>query len=238
MTRNIYFFSFFFIGFCFAFSQSSRVLEWEGLDRVVVEDTVLNLLDFKNSYYDKEVSLNKIYFEKIPTNLKKADVELYDVEFVDVAETQYQNISKKELTNSLLVNYHIGTEKKQNYIFVYFSPFRLYNNKIQKVRSFSIRVKPINKTDYSEQVLAQNSILSTGDWYKIAVTESGVHEINSDFLESMGVDFNSINPNQIRIYGNNAGVLEEGVVEIDDLQELPIVVTGATDNIFNNIDKI
>ena len=238
MTRSIYFFLFFFIGFCFAFSQNSRVLHWEGLDRVVQEDTVLNLLDFKNSYYDKEFSLNKIYFEKIPTNFTNVDVELYDIDFIDVPESQYQNISKKELTNTLLVNYHIGTEKKQNYIFVYFSPFRLHNNKIQKVRSFSIKMKPINKRGYSEQVLAQNSILSTGDWYKIAVTESGVHEINSDFLESIGVDLNSINPNQIRIYGNNAGMLEEGVVEIDDLQELPIVVTGATDDIFNITDKI
>ena len=57
-------------------------------------------------------------------------------------------------------------------------------------------------------------------------------------MNSAGIDFSSINPKNIRLYGNKSGVLKEGFYEIDDLQEISIEVVGEEDQVFNDSDKV
>ena len=85
-----------------------------------------------------------------------------------------------------------------------------------------------------------NSILSSGNWYKIAVGETGIYKITYYDLINMGVDVNSINPKNIRIYGNGAGMLPElnSQSRPDDLAENAIKVIGEDDNVFDANDYI
>ena len=87
-------------------------------------------------------------------------------------------------------------------------------------------------------IVSQNSVLQSGDWYKIGVVTNGVHQIDINFLNEIGLNSALINPKNARIYGNKSGMLEEGSVEIDDLQELSIQVIGEDDGTFDNADKI
>lgn len=68
---------------------------------------------------------------------------------------------------------------------------------------------------------ASHSVLSSGQWYKISVTESGIYQISYSQLKSWG--FN--NPEQVRIYGYGGKVLPEVYSEsdVDDLPQIPIV---------------
>lgn len=68
---------------------------------------------------------------------------------------------------------------------------------------------------------ASHSVLSTGKWYKISVTESGIYQISYSQLKSWG--FN--NPDQVRIYGYGGKVLPEvySDSDIDDLPQIPII---------------
>lgn len=85
-----------------------------------------------------------------------------------------------------------------------------------------------------------NSVLTNGTWYKIAVSETGVFKITSSDLINMGVNLNSINPKNIRIYGNGAGMLPEPNNQFrqDDLVENAIEVVGEDDNVFDLGDYI
>ena len=89
-------------------------------------------------------------------------------------------------------------------------------------------------------VLAQNSILSSGNWYKIAVGNTGIHQITYEDLESYGIDPSQVNPKLIRLYGNGNGMLPEDNNEFryDDLQENSIFVYGEDDEIFDPDDYI
>ncbi len=89
-------------------------------------------------------------------------------------------------------------------------------------------------------VLAQNSILSSGNWYKIAVENTGIHQITYEDLESYGIDPSQVNPKLIRLYGNGNGMLPEDNDEFryDDLQENSIFVYGEDDEIFDPDDYI
>ncbi|MCD4734765.1 MAG: type IX secretion system sortase PorU [Bacteroidales bacterium] len=86
----------------------------------------------------------------------------------------------------------------------------------------------------------QNSVLSAGSWYKISVTESGVHKITYEDLIDFGINPSDINPKTIRIYGNGNSMLPEPIGEFryDDLQENAIVVSGEGDLSFDPDDYI
>ena len=87
---------------------------------------------------------------------------------------------------------------------------------------------------------AQNSVLSAGNWYKFSVSADGIYRLTYTDLKNAGVPVGSINPKNIRIYGNGGGMLPESndSARIDDLIENPIFVYSQADGQFNNGDYI
>jgi len=85
-----------------------------------------------------------------------------------------------------------------------------------------------------------SSVLSTGYWYKIAVSETGFHKLTPIDLEGMGFDLSSLNPANIRIYGNGGGMLPMPANEprYDDLMENAIRVVGEEDGVFDPDDYV
>ena len=80
--------------------------------------------------------------------------------------------------------------------------FNLRGNSIKKVSSFDIQIHQNKIVRLSQKIEPVNSsVLSTGNWYKIGVTETGLHKLDAYFLSSMGVNVANINPNEIKIYG-------------------------------------
>ena len=77
---------------------------------------------------------------------------------------------------------------------------------------------------------ASSSVLSSGQWFKIAVTSDGVYRIDYSKLRQLGL----INPSNPRIFGNNQGQLSyyNNDPRPDDLKELPVSFTGS-DNSLN-----
>lgn len=85
-----------------------------------------------------------------------------------------------------------------------------------------------------------NSVLSEHTWYRLSVTQEGVHQLDYALLRDMGIDLNSLNPNQIRLFGNPSGALPEknSISRPDDLTEMAICVTGADDGSFDEGDMV
>ena len=71
---------------------------------------------------------------------------------------------------------------------------------------------------------AGSSLLSSGKWFKIAVTGDGVYRLDYSKLRQLGLS----NPSFPRIFGNNWGQLSyyNNDPKPDDLQELPISISG------------
>ncbi len=69
----------------------------------------------------------------------------------------------------------------------------------------------------ADSVYTRNSILSSGKWVKIRVSESGVHKLTAKSLRSMG--FND--PSMVRLFGYGGSVLPETGLQdlVDDLPE-------------------
>lgn len=87
---------------------------------------------------------------------------------------------------------------------------------------------------------ATDSVLSSGTWYKMSISSTGIYKLTYSDLESMGVDVKNIDPRCIRIYHNGGGVLPKinKAPYPDDLAEIPIFVSGENDGVFNQNDYI
>ena len=56
---------------------------------------------------------------------------------------------------------------------------------------------------------AYHSVLRSGTWYRLSVTQEGVYKLDYTTLQAMGMDVDGLNPNQIRVFGNPSGALPE-----------------------------
>ena len=92
----------------------------------------------------------------------------------------------------------------------------------------------------SEHVYAPNSVLSSGDWYKIYIREDGIYRLTFDDIRNLGINVNGLNPDLIRIFGNGGELLSEaaGTERIDDLAENAIKVVTANPGVFAQGDYV
>jgi len=131
---------------------------------------------------------------------------------------------------------------------VYLLPLRKTPGKegIEKLVSFKIKIcledDPVNAPagNTIKRTYTENSVLSKGEWYRIAARETGIYKISSQDLESMGINPGQIDPRNIRIYGNGSGMLEEAnsLPRKDDLMENAIFIEGESDGSFDPEDYI
>ena len=198
MNKQLFLVFVFFLIFFSSFSQESRTISWKGVKNIVNNDSLVSLLDFEKSIYDDAISDNNIYFEKIPIDSKNVDLKIIALTYTDIIHSELDYVSQNELLSEVKYQYYVGTEKKQDYLFFYLVPFRKWDNSIQKVTQFKIELTVSNSdVDNQKKKIVNNSVLSTGNWYKIGVNQTGLHKIDATFLSSMGVDISTIN---LRLY--------------------------------------
>lgn len=95
-------------------------------------------------------------------------------------------------------------------------------------------------TEGTQSQFATSSALSTGNWYKIGVTESGIHRIDRALLQSLGVNTQQLDPRTLQLFGNGGGMLPQpnNAPRPDDLVENAIWVAGETDGRFDESDYV
>lgn len=86
----------------------------------------------------------------------------------------------------------------------------------------------------------ENSVLSSGDWYKFSVDTTGVFKIDRNLLQRIGISTNGLNPRNIKIFGNGGNLLPvlNSDFRFDDLQENAIYIEGEQDGSFDSNDFI
>ena len=89
-------------------------------------------------------------------------------------------------------------------------------------------------------VTAQNSVLATGTWYKLAVDKNGVYRIDQSLFKKMGFSTANVDPRKIKIYTQGAGMLPQKNSDLRpvDLLECAIFIQGEQDGVFNQQDYI
>ncbi|MGO3182698.1 MAG: type IX secretion system sortase PorU [Aequorivita sp.] len=175
------------------------------------------------------------------------DAGFADPNSVRVTNVRYGSVSSEELnkiTPELLPNkieYAISSTMARDELLTVFniSPIIKNNGSYQKVLSFQIdyRYGPQNR---NPPPTITNSVLATGQWFKFKVDETGVYKIDKDFLNSLGMNTDGINPRNLKIYGHGGKSLPllNRKTDFFDIPESAIQVVGEEDGSFDNGDYI
>lgn len=179
-----------------------------------------------------------------PLNGSTLVAHIKNPQFVSVDPSQIPESWLNEIGNEFEVKTVINTLKKEEYAAAFVSSIRKnqLNGNYEQLTSFEIEWDQSQNriTTPTKRTYASNSVLASGTWYKIRVSQSGVHKITYTDLESYGIDPSSIVPANIRIFGNGGRMLPESnsILRDDDLVENAIVVEDGSDGTFDETDYI
>jgi hypothetical protein len=94
---------------------------------------------------------------------------------------------------------------------------------------------PVVYAELKAQNPVSGSVLSKGNWFKIAVTEDGIYRIDYAKLKQIGLT----NPSKPKLFGNNWGQLSyyNNDPKPDDLKEMALFISG-NDSVLNDGEYI
>ncbi|MDX2432666.1 MAG: type IX secretion system sortase PorU, partial [Bacteroides sp.] len=154
---------------------------------------------------------------------------------------QMNSVPVKHLGLEPLLEYALVRESGRSFVVVKLLPFiQKGSGEIERVDRFTLQVEkkmalaPLrseSKGDWSDE-----SALASGDWYKIAVEQGGIHKLTYEQLTEMGIG----NPASVRVYGFGARQLSEKFSEgyINDLSPVPVYMHKGSDGMFSPGDYI
>lgn len=227
-----------------------REIRWTGIETVKIsQNESLKMLNFIGAVNDEKYGLLPVYSEKFYLDKKNTsfDFTLANEKFIEftdqVAVAGLLDIDK--IKSEIIVNNNINISRRKRYSNLTFVPLRKNreSGKIEKLISFEIIIKEKEisiSQDSPIHKFANKSVLSEGDWYKIAVSESGIYRLTYEDLQNMGMNVDAVDPDNIKVYGNGGGMLPEKNSEFryDDLIENAIFVNDGNDNSFDPGDYI
>ncbi len=231
-------------------TPSDYTILWQQPGSVKPSETeTQKFLNFTGAHYEFEDAFLPRFFEKVA--LKSNDVSfetvLVNPAFESLSDAEIAIIKNPSLISSdIVLKSVVSIAKKQKYGTVSFVPIRKNpsTGKFEKLVSFSLSViadsNPLKASTRAVHTYAANSVLQSGDWYKIGLTQDGIYKLSYSFFQNLGIDVTTLNPQNIRIYGNGGGMLSElnSVSRKDDLVENAIFVQGEGDGIFDAADYV
>lgn len=145
----------------------------------------------------------------------------------------------------------IGIEQKKPFAFISIPAYKKENatGTIKALKKFSLDIteKDASNPEVTATAAAKStmrttatgSVLASGTWNKIAVTQKGVYKVDYDFVKTkLGITSSTINSSNIRLFGNGGTMLYEAnyIAYPDDLTENALEMHDGGDGIFGSGD--
>ncbi len=204
-----------------------KTINWDEYDLAVPDKDIDNFAKQEGVYVTNE------YFTG-------AEAKFNKVTFLPITENEKDIVAGLTLAANIFIDIVVAYERKKPVINYSFNPYRLNpeTNLIEKVNEyeiyFTLKKKTLKAVDL--QTYAANSLLNSGDWYKIKVDVSGVYRLTYSQLEAIGLS----QPQNVRLYyyGGKQLPYANSDKNYDDLVEIPIKMVKGNDESFNAGDYI
>ncbi len=222
----------------------SRSITWNKPTNLIVNDSIFPNFSFEGAFYSDLQALpewNETFFsDTVPKN-----VTLDSLIFLPLAGDEPALMLLRSATIPDVLSYSaqkVMSQKKAG-IHISILPFikDKTTNQVLKLSTFRIKFAGrANSFKSTPKNYASNSVLSQGNWYKLAVTQTGVYHLGYNDLVAMGINPTSLNPSKVGVFGRGGTMLPEAnsAARADDLPENAIEVTGQADGSFDQGDQI
>jgi len=223
-------------------------LEWQPVKELIAGEP---LLYFEGAVNHADFGLLPVFYHRFaqPDPNQSLQISFIEGQWFEQPVTELQHIPERELIGEEpRVIITTETVQKKKYYSFYLLPFRQKgeSGNFERLQSFTVSYSWFDdpRDDINRQTAnrsyAAHSVLSTGEWYRLAVSQTGVYRLGYQDLTAMGIDPGSVDPRLIGVYGNGPGMLEEAnaLPRADDLVENAIYVHGEEDGRFDENDYI
>jgi hypothetical protein len=239
-------------GMCFSGSiKFKETLHWSEPTPVQQsEKTTATFFHFQEAELNAELDYLPEFSKRIALNSNESIVKvtLINPVYASFNSELPANIHGKAfIGNTIDIRHQHSLLRKKKYGRITFVPLRINprTGGIEKLVSFEVAIETAANRSITPQAklskAASNSVLASGNWYKIGVTSDGVYKLSYEFLELLGADPANLPLSNIRLYGNGGGMLPEKNSDFrhDDLQENAIqVVDNNNDGVFDKNDFV
>ena len=247
MKIKKYLFFYLFLGFSaqsgstMAQQLNAYKLNWSVNEFADVKSQSQKVELFEEAIFDVQLKHMPIWNKKFAGNFTEAVLinPIYEP-----AAIAYDNLISTQLTGAASIHAAVVFEKKIPSLLVSVVPFRKnsQSGKIERLVSFDVKLisSSVKKNVPNTRNYAAHSVLKNGTWTKLGIENNGIYKIGFAELKKMGLNPETIDPRNIRIYGNGGGILPEinSASRYDDLIENPILVFGEADGKFNETDYV
>ncbi len=247
MKKKLLLFTFFIT--TFIFSQQKRYnIDWAEFQTLSIGDYSIQIPSFnkENFSFDLEEGLKFVSQWKIAGYINESNVTLSNVTYSDISKSDLKDLDLNKIPNKLVFQLKNSKARNDQFAFFQLSPIIKDGNGIyKKVTSFTINYNTtgnnsssLNRVSKVKQITS--SVLNSGEWYKFYVDTTGVFKLSRSFLQQLGVNVNSVDPRNIKIYGNGGDMIpySNSILYPIDIQENAIKVVGEEDGVFNSEDYI
>jgi hypothetical protein len=227
-----------------------RTIHWSGVQQIQITDgEERKIVRCEECSNNEEQNFAPVYFEKLELAEECENMSATLKNLVFEPLTTDEQLAITGIAEPAVVikpDLKPAHEMKKPVVLISFIPLR--KNEVtgltEKLVSFELELSyvPVERSGSETKPVsyAENSALAEGNWYKIAVSNTGIHRLTAQDLSALGMNVSTLDPRNIRIYGNGGGMLSENVNDFryDDLQENAIYVSGETDGVFDAGDYI
>ncbi|RLD29663.1 MAG: peptidase C25 [Bacteroidetes bacterium] len=241
MKKNI--FSLVFLTFIFSYSQQkSFKIEWSGTETLSTSSSSIEIPAFnkENFNYSYENGLKFVAQWELNGLVNEESIVITKISYASIALNELKDINLKTIPNSIKVKLKNSIARDKNSALIEVSPIIKENGLYKRVTAFTVSYNVrANRSTFRTNVIT-NSVLSQGEWYKFYVDTTGVFKLTKSFINSLGINTNSVDPRRIKIFGHGGSMLPlENAVNFPlDITENAIQFIGEEDGVFNNDDYI
>ena len=190
-------------------------------------------------------------FSQLPTIVHREKLTSFSrIERVDIQVVGAQTGSMGPMTRSQKAVItedwqhitHITDARGVPYLILELLPIRRNGSAFEFLTEVEVSIELIStpRANLRSLQFAEQSALSEGTWYKLAIARDGVYKIDKNTLTQLGIDIASLNPQSMNVYGNGGQLLpsDNALPRYDDLQKCAIYVEGEADNVFQDSDYL
>jgi hypothetical protein len=221
-----------------------RTINWDKIEKTytTVKGAKVKMLSFPSGLTGEKDDFQPHYSENIRVSqYGSITVSLSNEVYEEVTTT---DVKSDKIAQTINVTATPGMMRKMPYAIINFVPLRknTITGHIEKLVRFSLKIEKIEPAadrQYKKlQSYSNNSVLASGTWYKVGVTNTGVYKLDYNYLKNTcGFDLSNTSFSTIAVFGNGGGMVPDliSLPRYDDLQENPSYIVDNNGN--NKVDQ-
>jgi len=225
------------------FAQNNTIsIEWANSNNLAISKSQININGASSFFVDESN-----FTEQLITSWAKG-VDSYiganatNIRLETISSNSLGGIDKVSLPRLFEVSVVSKLARNKSLEVLSFNPLVNQNGIIKRIVSFDLK-KNNNSRRSAKNFTVPNrtsSVLASGQWKRFEIDKTGVYKVTAQFLESIGLNLNGVNPETIKIYGTGGKPLPyiNGENRFYDIPEVPVKVVGAGDGVFSGSDYL